>query len=380
MDLIYLDYNATTPCAPEVIETMLPYFNEKFGNAGSVTHILGKSAATDVKLAREKISEYLNCDAEEIYFTSGATEGCNIAIQGVYHAYKHKGNEIICITTEHKAVIDTCVYLEQYHGAKIHWIPVDKMGNITIDDLLKNINSKTILICAMMANNETGTVNNVEEIGQLARENNILFFCDASQAVGKINIDLNKLPIDILVASGHKIYAPKGIGFLFLKRKKPRVTIIPIINGGGQERGKRSGTLNVPGIMGLRKAIELSYDRSWLTKIEDYRNQLEQSILSIHKEFCINGNLNNRLPNVSNIALTGIKAERLLGQINHNLCISLGSACAAAQQGPSHVLQAMQLTKEQLDGSIRISLGRYTTYNEIEKSIDILSKAIISQL
>lgn len=374
--MIYLDYNATTPCAPEVVEAMLPYFSEKFGNAGSVTHALGWVSAEAVKQSRAQIAAKLKCEPEEIYFTSGATEACNTAIQGIFDIYQVKGKEIICIATEHKAVLDTYEFLEKTSGAIVKIIEVDEHGRVNLNALKDSINSNTILISAMFANNETGVINDISDIGTIARANNVLFFCDATQAFGKLPIDLATLPIDALAASAHKIYGPKGVGVLFLRRKKPRVTIQPLIWGGGQEKGKRSGTLNVPGIVGMAKAVSIMGDQEEWNRLKALRDDLENSILALDSKFKINGDPQNRLPHVSNIALIGIKAEKLLSKINHTLCISLGSACAAAQQGPSHVLQAMFDDKERIDGSIRISIGKLTTQTEIQEAKEILIENI----
>ncbi len=373
--MIYLDYNATTPCAPEVLDAMLPYFGSKFGNAGSVTHSMGWIAQEAVKNARQQIASFLQCEAEEIYFTSGATESCNLAIQGIFDAYQVKGKEIITCATEHKAVLDTYHFLES-KGAIVKILPVDENGHIDIEELERQITAHTILISIMLANNETGTVHNIEAIGTIARKHQVIFFCDATQAIGKTSISLATLPVDAVAFSAHKMYGPKGIGGLFLRRKKPRVLVSPMLYGGGQEKGKRSGTLNVPGIVGMAKAFDLAKQDEWLTNVQQLRDHLEARILSLHPNFRVNGALHSRLPHVSNIAICGIKAEKLLSKVNHELCFSLGSACAAAQQGPSHVLQAMYTQEERINGAIRISLGRYTTESEIHQTIEILSKHI----
>lgn len=371
--MIYLDYNATTPCAPEVVEAMLPYFTQKFGNAGSVTHAMGWTAQEAVKNARQTIADQLQCEAEEIYFTSGATESCNLAIQGIFHLYQIKGKEVICCTTEHKAVLDTCHFLEQ-QGAVIKYIGVKENGHIDLEELDKIITEQTILLNVMFANNETGVIHDISSIGNLARSRGLLFFCDATQAVGKIPVNLAELPIDAMAFSGHKIYGPKGTGGLFLRRKKPRVAIQPLFYGGGQERNKRSGTLNVPGIVGMAKAFSLfSSDQ---TTIATLRDLLEEGLLNIRTGFTVNGDTCLRLPHVTNIAFCGIKAEQLLSKVNHELCFSLGSACTAALQGPSHVLQSMFDDPQRLDGSVRFSLGRYTTAGEISSTIILLQQAL----
>lgn len=373
--MIYLDYNATTPCAPEVVEAMLPYFTQKFGNAGSVTHAMGWTAQEAVKNARQHIADLLHCEAEELCFTSGATESCNLAIQGIFNLYKIKGREIICCATEHKAVLDTCSFLEQ-QGAVIKYIGVKEDGHIDLEELEKAITDQTILLNIMLANNETGVIHDIESIGRMARSRGILFFCDATQAVGKIPINLSEMPIDAMAFSGHKIYGPKGTGGLFLRRKKPRVNIQPLLYGGGQERNRRSGTLNVPGIVGMAKALSLTLLNQ--TDIALLRDKLEKSLLNISTGYTVNGDTLHRLPHVSNIAFCGIKAEQLLSKVNHELCFSLGSACTAAQQGPSHVLQSMFNNNLRLDGSVRFSLGRYTTAEEIDRTIIILKQALVN--
>jgi len=371
--VIYLDYNATTPCAPEVVEAMLPYFTQKFGNAGSVTHAMGWTAQEAVKNARANIADHLQCEAEEIYFTSGATESCNLAIQGIYNLYNIKGREIICCTTEHKAVLDTYHFLEQ-QGAIVRHIGVDEAGHIDLEALEQAITDNTILLSIMFANNETGVIHDIRSIGELARKKGVLFFCDATQAVGKLPVSLSELPIDAMAFSGHKLYGPKGIGGLFLRRKKPRVSLQPLFYGGGQERNRRSGTLNVPGIVGMSKAFSLFPDNQ--AAIAALRDRLEAALLAIRPGFMVNGDTRQRLPHVTNIAFCGVKAEKLLSRVNHELCFSLGSACTAAQQGPSHVLQSMFDDARRLEGSVRFSLGRYTTGSEITETITLLRKAL----
>jgi cysteine desulfurase len=372
--LIYLDYNATTPLDKRVLETMLPYFLEKFGNAASKTHAAGWTASRAVDEARQQVVSLIGCDAQEIIFTSGATEGINTAIKGVFAAYASKGKHIITYATEHKAVLDTCAYLETL-GAEIEYLPVNHEGLPDLQLLEKSIRPDTILVCAMFANNETGVVFPVKEIAHIVHEKKSIFFCDATQAAGKIMLDVNDEGIDIMCLSAHKIYGPKGIGALYVRRKNPRVTLVPLIHGGGHERGLRSGTLNVPGIIGLGKACELAADEMWndAEKLSKLRTLLEQSLVDLGNVF-INGSIRNRLAHVTNIALGGIKAEKLITMLP-NIALAMGSACTSALPEPSHVLKAMG--REKLaDSSIRFSLGKYTTEEEIKTTIKEVSEAV----
>jgi cysteine desulfurase len=374
--LIYLDYNATTPCADEVLEAMLPYFNIKYGNAGSATHSMGWIAQEAVKNARQNIAEILHCEPEEIYFTSGATEACNLAIQGIFDLYQIKGKTIICCATEHSAVLETYRHLAKYKGANLVILPVDNDGLINLETFEQSITPETILISVMFANNETGVIHDIINIGQIARKHNVLLFCDATQAVGKTDIHLDQLPIDAMAWSSHKFYGPKGVGGLFLRRKKPRVQVLPQIIGGGQERGIRSGTLNVPGIVGMSKALTYTTINYNPISLAQKRDLLEANLCTAFEHIYINGIIKNRLPHVSNISIYGIKAEKLLKMVNTELCISLGSACKSAQLKASHVLQAMYQDKKRIDGAIRISLGIETSEKDIKDASTILINAI----
>lgn len=375
--MIYLDYNATTPCAPEVLEAMLPYFSEKFGNPASRTHAKGWQADEAVKRATEHLAELINCAPAEIVYTSGATESCNLAIKGVYERLKPYGNHIITCSTEHKAVLDTCVHLEQ-QGATITYLDVDEHGRISLEALSAAITEQTILIALMYANNETGVIHPVAEIGEIARARKIYFFCDATQAVGKIPVDVQADYIDLLALSAHKFYGPKGVGALYINRKSPRVQLVAQTDGGGHQNGFRSGTLNVPGIVGLGKAAlrcKTEEYQNELIQIEAWRDEIEAGLLTLPGTL-INGAEARRLPHVINIAFPGIKAERLVSVLNDEIAFSVGSACTSAQQKASHVLQAMHLDPKVIEGSVRISLGRLLTAAEIPLIINRFKQAV----
>lgn len=375
--MIYLDYNATCPCDSEVVAAMLPYFNQKFGNPASRTHAMGWQADEAVKQANIQLAAWLHCDENEIIYTSGATESCNLAIKGVFERMLPYGNHIITCKTEHKAVLDTCEHLEKL-GAQITYLPVDEKGNISLIDLEAAINTETILIALMYANNETGTIHPISKIGALAREKKVYFFCDATQAVGKIKVDVHADNIDLMAFSAHKFYGPKGVGGLYINRKSPRVQLIAQIDGGGHQNGFRSGTLNVPGIVGMGKAAAITQSQAYLEsmkQINHWRQQIETALLRLPNAK-INGGDTERLPHVINIAFEGIKAERLVSMLNNELAFSVGSACTSAQQKASHVLQAMQLPQTVIDGSVRLSLGKYLTDEEIPVIIDKMQEAV----
>src|SRR6185312_7397351 len=371
---IYLDYNATTPVDKRVLETMLPYFSEKFGNAASHTHAAGWTAKRAIDDAREQVSKLINCDAQEIVFTSGATEAINLAIKGVYQTYSAKGKHIITYATEHSAVLDTCKYLESL-GAEVDYLSVDGEGLPDLQLLKKTIREDTILVCAMYANNETGVIFPVKEIAAIVHEKKSIFFCDATQAVGKIMVDVQDDGIDLMCMSAHKIYGPKGVGALYIRRKNPRVTLTPLIHGGGHERGLRSGTLNVPGIVGLGKACAIAADEMWddAQRLSMLRTLLEQSLNDLGSVF-VNGSQKQRLAHVTNLAFAGIKADRLIALLP-GIAISMGSACTSALPEPSHVIKAMG--RESLaNSSVRFSLGKYTTEEEIKSVIAQVSDAV----
>jgi len=372
--LIYLDYNATTPVDKRVLDAMLPYFSEKFGNAASKTHSAGWTAKQAVEDARQRVANLISCDAQEIIFTSGATEGINEAIKGVYAAYSAKGKHIITYATEHKAVLDTCEYLQTL-GAEVEYLPVSQEGLPDLQLLEKSIRPDTILVCAMFANNETGVVFPIHEIAEIVHAKKSILFCDATQAAGKMMLDVNEEGIDLMCLSAHKIYGPKGVGALYVRRKNPRVSLIPLLHGGGHERGLRSGTLNVAGIAGLGKACTVAADEMWDDgeRLSKLRTLLEQNLLDLGNVF-INGSIKNRLAHVTNIAIGGIKADRLISQLP-NIAMAMGSACTSALPEPSHVLKAMG-REAMANSSVRFSLGKYTTQQEIETAIKEISEAV----
>jgi cysteine desulfurase len=372
---IYLDYNATTPVDKRVLEAMLPYFTEKFGNASSRTHAFGWIAEDAVKTARASVAELINCTEQEVVFTSGATEAINLALKGVWENYHSKGNHIITVKTEHKAVLDTCQSLEK-KGVRITYLNVDREGLIDLQELKNALVPETILVSVMYANNETGVIQPIREIAKLTHLNNSMMMCDATQCVGKINIDVQEEQIDLMCLSAHKMYGPKGIGALFVRRKDPRVTLFPQMDGGGHERGLRSGTLNVPGIVGLGKACEIAKNEMWddAARISRLRTRLEQLLCEVPDVF-INGSIKNRLFNTTNICFKGMRSESLIGKIP-DIAVAMGSACTSAVAEPSHVLKAMGLSDEDSYSSIRFSLGKYTTGEEINYVIKSVLNAL----
>lgn len=373
---IYLDHNATTPCDPAVVEIMLPYFTEDFGNAASRNHSFGWKSAAAVELAREQVAALLGAEPQEIVFTSGATEAANLAIKGVAEAYASKGDHIITCATEHKAVLDTCRHLEK-RGVEVSYLPVDKEGRIDVAKVADAITSRTILIAVMYANNETGTLQPVRQIGALARERGVLFFTDATQAIGKIPVNLQHDPFDLLALSAHKFYGPKGIGALYLRRRDPRVRLTAQMDGGGHERGWRSGTLNVPGIAGLGKACELAMAAMEKDALHtsQLRERLELSLLALG-DVQVNGSREFRLPHTSNLSFGRVNGEALIAAVNKDIAVSSGSACSSASLEPSYVLKAMGLSDELAWGSIRFGLGKSTTVEEIDYVVTRFSQAL----
>ncbi|MGN6248230.1 MAG: IscS subfamily cysteine desulfurase [Ginsengibacter sp.] len=363
---IYLDNNATTPVDERVLESMLPYFTKYFGNAASQTHSFGWQAEEAVDIAREQVAQLINAEPNEIVFTSGATEADNLALKGVYETYNSKGNHIITVKTEHKAVLDSCHHLEKL-GAEITYLDVGSEGLIDLKELEKAITSQTILISVMYANNETGVIQSIKEIGKIAKKNSILFFSDATQAVGKIPVNVINEDIDLMAFSAHKIYGPKGVGALYVRRKNPRVRLTAQIDGGGHERGLRSGTLNVPGIVGFGKACELCKVemQKESVRITRLRDNLEAELKKI-KGAQVNGSRMHRLPNTLNMSFKNADSTDLMRKFSKYIAVSSGSACTSATQSPSFVLKAMGLTDEAALSSLRFSLGRYTTEEEIE--------------
>lgn len=374
---IYMDYSSTTPVDKRVLDAMLPFFTTYFGNAASNNHEYGLQAAQAVKFARGQVANLLNAEPGEIIFTSGATEAINLAIKGVYENYISKGNHIITCVTEHRAVLDTCSYLEK-KGALVTYLQVDKNGNIDLSQLENAITPNTILIALMYANNETGLIHPVRAIGEIAKRKKIIFFTDATQAIGKVNINVYEDGIDILAMSAHKFYGPKGVGCLYLKRKNPRVIIRSQIHGGGHEKELRSGTLNVPGIVALGKASEIveMEMHEEIKKIKIFRDTLEKRIRN-NEFISINADVINRLSNISNICIKGVDKNTLLLALNKWVAFSSGSACTSSKPFPSHVLKAMGLSDENANSSIRISLGRFSNEEDItfasEKILDLIN-------
>lgn len=380
--MIYLDNNATTPVDPRVLEKMLPFFTEHYGNAASRTHQAGWYAEAAVEAARERVAELLGCEKQEIIFTSGSTEAINIALKGIAKAYESKGKHIITSRTEHKAVLDVCAALEN-DGYEISFLDVDREGCVDAAQLRALIRKGTIAVAVMLANNESGTIQDVAALSEIAHAHGALFFSDTTQAAGKIRMDVNELGIDVCCISAHKFGGPKGVGALFIRRKNPRATLLPWMHGGGHERGLRPGTLNVPGIAGLGAAAEIAMNEMWetnerISKLRTYTEQfltednLERS--SIERGY-INGCIKSRLPNTSNILLKGIKAHELIRRVP-NIAISTGSACTSADDAPSHVLRAMGLSEEEARACIRISLGKQNTEEELLAARVSLRKAI----
>jgi len=367
---IYMDNHATTPVDPRVVDAMLPYFSEKFGNAASRNHEFGWKAEEAVETARGQIAKLINATPKEIVFTSGATESTNLAIKGVVEMYREKGNHIITQVTEHKATLDTCKRLEKY-GYEVTYLPVEKDGRINLEDLRRAITPKTILISLMYANNEIGVVQPIEEIGKIAKEKGIFLHCDGVQAVGKIPVDVQKDGIDLLSISAHKIYGPKGVGALFVRRKNPRVQLSAIIDGGGHERGMRSGTLNVTGIVGFGKACELCMNEMQAegVRLRGLRERLKDSIMSRLDETFVNGSMEHRLPHNINISFAYVEGESLLMGIN-DVAVSSGSACTSATLEPSYVLKALGVGEDLAHTSIRFGIGRFNTEEEVDYVAD----------
>ncbi len=363
---IYMDYHATTPVDPRVLERMLPYFTEMFGNAASRNHEFGWKAEEGVDWARSEVAKLINATAKEIIFTSGATESDNLALKGVAGMYREKGDHIITLTTEHKAVLDCCKRLEK-EGIRVTYLPVDKEGLVDLDDLRRAITDKTILISIMAANNEIGVLQPVGEIGKIAHEKGVLFHTDATQAVGKIPLDVQEMNIDLLSISAHKMYGPKGVGALYVRRKKPRVQLKAIIDGGGHERGMRSGTLAVPNIVGLGAACEICRqemaDES--VRLRGLRDRLHQRLTSQLEEVYVNGDLEHRLPNSLNLSFAYVEGESLLMGIK-DIAVSSGSACTSASLEPSYVLKALGVGEDLAHTSIRFGLGRFNTKEEVD--------------
>ena len=367
---IYLDYSATTPVDPQVLETMLPYFTNVFGNAASRNHSYGWEAEEAVENARQQVADLIGATAKEIIFTSGSTESNNMALLGIIEMYKERGNHIITCLTEHKAILDPAHYLET-KGVDVTYLEVDKDGMIDLEKLKRSITDKTILISLMAANNEIGVLHPIKEIGKIAREKNVFFHTDATQAVGKIPMDVEEMNIDLLSLSGHKIYAPKGVGALYVRRRNPRVRISPIVHGGGHERGMRSGTMNVTGIIGLGKACEVCKNtlQESMKNIKVLRERLHKGLTDKIDYLVLNGHPENRLPGILNLSFCYIEGESLMMGIE-DIAVSSGSACTSASLEPSYVLRALGVGDEAAHSSIRFSIGRFTTEEEIDRVVE----------
>ncbi|WP_158826330.1 IscS subfamily cysteine desulfurase [Mucilaginibacter lacusdianchii] len=372
---IYLDNNATTPMDPRVLEAMLPYFTQKFGNAASRNHHFGWVAEEGVDYAREQVAKIIGASEKEIIFTSGATESDNLAIKGVFEMYKDKGNHIITAVTEHKAVLDACKHVEKL-GGKVTYLPVKEDGLVDLAQLEAAMTPETILVSIMYGNNEIGVIQPVKEIAAIAHKHGALFMTDATQAVGKIPVDVNADGIDLLALSAHKMYGPKGVGALYVRRKGPRVKVTAQMDGGGHERGMRSGTLNVPGIVGLGKACELARLEmaSEAARLSALRDKL-QAALTVLEESYVNGNQEHRLPHVANISFKYVEGEGLMMAMK-DLAVSSGSACTSASLEPSYVLKSLGLSDDLAHSSIRFGLGRFTTEEEVDYAIEVTKKAV----
>ena len=372
---VYLDNNATTPMDPRVLEAMLPYFTEKFGNAASRNHAFGWAAEEGVDYAREQVAQLIGANEKEIIFTSGATEADNLGIKGVFEMYQDKGNHIITTLTEHKAVLDTCKHLEK-QGAKVTYLPVKEDGLIDLKELEAAMTPQTILVCIMYGNNEIGVIQPVKDIAAIAHKHGALFMTDATQTVGKIPVNVDADGIDLMAFTGHKMYGPKGVGALYVRRKNPRVKVTAKMDGGGHERGMRSGTLNVAGIVGFGKAAEicrLEMDAE-AKRLAALRDKLQSSLLELEESY-VNGNTEHRLPHVANISFKYVEGEGLMMAMK-DLAVSSGSACTSASLEPSYVLKSLGLSDDLAHSSIRYGLGRFTTEEEVDYAIQVTKKAV----
>ena len=375
--LIYLDNNSTTPTDPRVVDAMLPYFYEIPGNAASRNHPFGWAAEEAVDYSREQIAKLINVDPKEIIFTSGATESDNLALKGVFEMYSRKGNHIITAKTEHKAVLDACDKIEKM-GGEVTYLDVKRDGLVDLAELEAAIKPNTILISIMWANNETGVIQPMKEIGAICEKHGVLFMSDATQAVGKIPVDPKEVGVHLMAFTSHKMYGPKGVGALFVNRKKPRVKVTAQMDGGGHERGMRSGTLNVPGIVGFGMAAELARkemetDAARLSKLRD---QLEARLCDALEEVYINGSVEHRMPHVTNLSFKHVEGEGLMMTFNQNIAVSSGSACTSASLEPSYVLIALGLGDDLAHSSIRFSLGRFTTEEDVDLAVNALVEGV----
>lgn len=381
MSFVYLDHNATTPVDPRVLEKMLPYFDQVYGNAASVDHEFGHQALEAVNSAREQIAAAINAEPDEIIFTSGATESDNIALLGVAEKYARKGDHIITCVTEHKAVLDTCARLERL-GKRVTYLPVDQYGFVDPEDVRRAITPQTILVSIMAANNEIGTLAPLAEIGWITREHGVLFHTDAAQAVGHIPLDMQAMNIDILSMSAHKVYGPKGVGALYRRRSNPRVLLEPVLYGGGHEKGVRSGTLNVPGIVGFGEALRIATAEMPIESIRlsELRDELFRRLESNLPVVNLNGHPNSRLPHNLNVSVAGVESRALVVLLK-TLAISTGSACTSTKVEPSHVIKSLGLGMERAHSALRFGLGRSTSIKDIEYAADNIievSKQLLS--
>jgi len=373
---IFMDYHSTTPVDPRVVEEMLPCFTQDFGNAASRNHAFGWKAEEAVERGRNRVASLIHADPKEIVFTSGATESNNLALKGVAEMYAEKGDHIITCVTEHKAILDTCKRLEKL-GKRVTYLPVDEYGQIDLDQLRDSISDKTVLISIMYANNEVGTLQKIREIGKIAKEKGVLFHSDATQAVGKIPVDVIDLNVDLLSLTAHKMYGPKGVGALYVRKKNPRVRLVAQMDGGGHERGMRSGTLNVPGIVGFGKACELAQDlmSEEMPRVAHLRDKLRSAIEQHLDEVFLNGHPSERLPNNLNISFAYVEGESLLMGLD-DVAVSSGSACTSATLEPSYVLKALGVGEDLAHTSIRFGLGRFNT----EEEVDYVAEKVISNV
>ena len=374
--VIYLDNSATTACDPRVVEAMLPYFTTSFGNAASRSHSFGWAAEEAVSVARQHVADLIAASPKEIVFTSGATESDNLALKGVAEMYSQKGKHIITCVTEHKAILDAAKRLET-EGFELSYLPVDEFGMIDLDELKATIRDDTILVSFMAANNEIGVLHPIAEIGKITRERGVLFHCDATQAIGKIPIDVNEEQIDLLSMSAHKIYGPKGIGALYVRRRKPRVRLVSQMDGGGHERGMRSGTLNVAAIVGFGKTCEILVKEMQddIAHVTGLRDRLESKLMQRLDHVVRNGHEEQRLPNLANLSFSFVEGESLLMGFK-NIAVSSGSACTSASLEPSYVLKAMGIEDEMAHSSIRFSLGRFNTEQEVDDTVEQVVHAV----
>ena len=375
--LIYLDNNATTPTDPRVVDAMIPFFYDNPGNAASRNHPFGWKAEGAVETARKQIADLINVDEREIIFTSGATESDNLAIKGVFEMYQRKGNHIITAKTEHKAVLDACGKVEKM-GGKVTYLDVDRKGRVNLEELEAAITDKTVLVSIMWANNETGVIQDMKAIGDICAKHGVLFMSDATQAVGKIPVDPKAMGVHLMAFTSHKMYGPKGVGALFVNRKNPRVKVTSQMDGGGHERGMRSGTLNVPGIVGFGKAAEIAKaemheDAARLSKLRD---KLQHALTSMLEEAYVNGDQEHRMPHVTNISFKHVEGEGLMMTFNQNIAVSSGSACTSASLEPSYVLVALGLGDDLAHSSLRFSLGRFTTEEDIDETIAKVAEGV----